>query len=86
VRIPLSWLRDFVELPERAEELRDVLDDLGLVVEGIEVVGEGLDHVIVARVEQIQPIAGADKIRLVTVDAGSGPVDVVCGAWNFDVG
>ena len=35
---------------------------------------------------EIAPIAGADRIRRVVVDAGDGPVEVVCGAWNFAVG
>jgi phenylalanyl-tRNA synthetase beta chain len=86
MRISLTWLREFVDLPESPEELRPVLDDLGLVVEGVEVVGEGLEDVVVARVDAIEAIKGADKIRLVTVDAGAGEVRVVCGAWNFDVG
>ncbi|HEV2428152.1 MAG TPA: phenylalanine--tRNA ligase subunit beta, partial [Acidimicrobiales bacterium] len=85
MRVPLSWLRDFIDLDESVDELRAVFDDLGLVVEGIEVVGEGLDDVVVARVLGIDAIPGADKIRLVHVDAGADPVDVVCGAWNFDV-
>ena len=34
----------------------------------------------------IDPIEGADRIRLVVVDDGRGPVEVVCGAWNFEVG
>ncbi|MFI5035211.1 MAG: phenylalanine--tRNA ligase subunit beta [Acidimicrobiales bacterium] len=86
MRIPLSWLREFVDLPESPAELRGVLDDLGLVVEATEDVGEGLADVVVSRVEQIAAIPGADKIRLVTVEAGGGPVEVVCGAWNFEVG
>ena len=86
MKISLNWLRDFVDLSETTDELRLVLDDLGLVVEGIEVVGEGLGDVVVARVDEIQAIEGADRIRLVVVDAGSGPVEVVCGAMNFEVG
>jgi phenylalanyl-tRNA synthetase beta chain len=86
VRIALSWLREFVELHESPEELRPVLDDLGLVVEGIEYVGEGLQDVIVARIDEIRAIKGADRIRLVVVDAGSGPVEIVCGATNFALG
>ncbi|HVB71170.1 MAG TPA: phenylalanine--tRNA ligase subunit beta [Acidimicrobiales bacterium] len=86
MRIPLSWLREYVDLPESAEELRPLLDELGLVVDAVETVGEGLDDVVVARVDEIRAIDGADKIRLVTVDAGAGPVEVVCGAWNFEVG
>ncbi|HEX7459262.1 MAG TPA: hypothetical protein VF279_01450, partial [Acidimicrobiales bacterium] len=62
------------------------LDDLGLVVEGIEQVGEGLGDVVVVRIEAVGPIEGADRIRRVLVTDGSGPVEVVCGAWNFGAG
>ncbi len=50
--------------------LASALDDLGLVVEGVERVGEGLEDVVVARVLEIGAIAGADRIRRVVVDAG----------------
>ena len=43
--------------------LGETFDDLGMVVEGIKVVGEGLDGVVVARVASIEAIKGADKIR-----------------------
>ena len=63
------------------------LDALGLVVEGVERVGEGLSDVVLARVLEIGAIAKADRIRRVVVDAGGlEPVEVVCGAWNFEVG
>ncbi len=86
MRISLNWLREFVDLPESAEELRETLDDLGLVVEGVEHVGEGLVDVVVARVDEIRSIDGADRVRLVVVDAGEGPLDIVCGASNFSLG
>ena len=72
MRAPLSWLRDFAPFPDDVGALRDALDDLGLVVEAIEQVGEGLGDVVVGRVLEISAIKGADKIRLVMVDAG-GP-------------
>ncbi len=85
--VPLSWLSDFAPFPDDAAGLASTLDDLGLVVEGVRRVGEGLGDVVVARVLEIDPIAGADKIRRVVVDAGQAdPVEVVCGAWNFAVG
>lgn len=86
MKIPLSWLRDYVDLDESIEELTSILDDLGLVVEGVEMVGEGLEDVIVARVDEIRAIDGADRVRLVIVDAGEGPLEIVCGAMNFAVG
>ncbi len=86
MRAPLSWLRDFAPFPDDIGLLRDALDDLGLVVEAIERVGEGLGDVVVSRVLEIRPIKGADKIRLVVVDAGADPLEIVCGAHNFAVG
>jgi phenylalanyl-tRNA synthetase beta chain len=86
VRVPLSWLREFVDLPESPDELRLILDDLGLVVEGIDLVGAGLEDIVVARIDEIRSIEGADRVRLVTVDAGDGPLEIVCGATNFKRG
>ena len=73
MRAPLSWLRDFAPIAGDPAELAAALDDLGLVVEGVERVGEGLDDVVVARVTEIAAIAGADRIRRVVVDAGGRP-------------
>ena len=87
MRVPLSWLLDFAPFGADAAALAATFDDLGMVVEGIERVGEGLDGVVVAGVVAIDAIPRADRIRLVTVDAGDGrPLPVVCGAWNFGVG
>jgi phenylalanyl-tRNA synthetase beta chain len=86
VRVPLSWLRDFAPFAWEPAALASTLDDLGLVVEEIEEVGEGLGDVVVVRVGEIAGIEGADKIRRVVVDDGNGPIEVVCGAWNFEVG
>jgi phenylalanyl-tRNA synthetase beta chain len=86
MRVPLSWLKDFAPFPDDVELLRASLDDLGLVVEGIEATGAGLDDVVVARIDDISSIEGADRIRKVIVDAGDGPVEIVCGATNFSLG
>ena len=87
MRAPLSWLRDFAPFPDDIGVLRDALDDLGLVVEAIEHVGEGLEDVVVGRVLEIRPIKGADKVRLTAVDGGGAePLEIVCGATNFEAG
>jgi phenylalanyl-tRNA synthetase beta chain len=86
VRVPLSWLREYAPVGDDVEALVQTLDDLGLVVEGTEQIGEGLGDVVVAEVVDIAPIEGADRIRRVVVDDGTGSVEVVCGAWNFAVG
>jgi phenylalanyl-tRNA synthetase beta chain len=88
VLAPLSWLRDFAPFPDDTVVLAAALDDLGLVVEGMERVGEGLERVVVSRVTEIAAIEGADKVRRIVVDAGGDgePLQIVCGAWNFEVG
>ena len=92
MRAPLSWLRELTPLSAEAGdrasvvELASELDALGLVVEETEWVGQGLGDVVVARVLEIAAIEGADRIRRVVVDRGAGETEVVCGAWNFEVG
>ena len=88
MRVPLSWLRELVPVELTVDDLVAVLNDLGLAVESVERVGEGFDGVVVAEVLEIGAIEGADKIRVVQVDAGdrTNPIQVVCGAWNFEVG
>jgi phenylalanyl-tRNA synthetase beta chain len=86
VLAPLSWLQDFAPFDGDVDELVETLNDLGLLVEGVERVGEGLDRVVVSRVLELEKIKGADRIRRVVVDAGGEPIQVVCGAFNFDVG
>jgi phenylalanyl-tRNA synthetase beta chain len=87
MRAPLSWLRDYAPLDAGVDELATKLSELGLVVEGVEHVGGGLDDVVVAEVLDIRAHPNADRIRLVDVDAGDGqPLQIACGAWNFAVG
>ena len=83
---PLSWLRDYASLEADVDVLAATLSERGLVVEGSERVGEGLDGLVVARVLAIRSHPNADKIRLVDVDAGGDQLQIVCGAWNFEVG
>jgi phenylalanyl-tRNA synthetase beta chain len=87
MRAPLSWLRDYAALDAEPDELATALSELGLVVEGVERIGAGLQDVVVAKVLDIRSHPDADRIRLVDVDAGNGtPLQIVCGAWNFAVG
>ncbi|HEY8080918.1 MAG TPA: hypothetical protein VIE15_02430, partial [Acidimicrobiales bacterium] len=86
MHVPVSWLAEYLDALPPLDELTATLDDLGLVVEGVERVGEGLEDVVVVRVEAIDAIEGADRIRLATVTDGSTTTTVVCGAWNYEVG
>ena len=71
MRVPLSWLRDFDPVAGDAASIAASLDDLGLVVEGIEYVWEGLGDIVVARIDEVGAIPGADRIRRVVVTDGN---------------
>jgi phenylalanyl-tRNA synthetase beta chain len=87
MRAPLSWIREFAPVEGEPAALAAALSSLGLVVEGVQLVGEGLDHVVVARVLGTAVHPRADRVQLVDVDPGDGsPVHVVCGAFNFGPG
>ncbi len=87
MKVLLSWLRDFAPIDLDPEELGLVLGDLGMAVEEMDVLGEGLDGIVVARVLDLRPHPDADKIQLVDVDAGDGDaLQICCGAFNMAVG
>ncbi len=87
MKVLLSWLRDFAPIDGDPVALGEQLSDLGLAVESLERLGEGLDGVVVARVLATRPHPNADKIQLVDVDAGEGePLQIACGAFNMAVG
>jgi phenylalanyl-tRNA synthetase beta chain len=86
VRAPLSWLRDFAPIEGSAADLADVLNRIGLIVEGISEPGQEVGGVVTVRVEAMEKHPDADRLVLVDIDTGSGSARVVCGASNFAPG
>ncbi|MGI8616194.1 MAG: phenylalanine--tRNA ligase subunit beta [Actinomycetota bacterium] len=86
MRVPVSWLRDFVPIEMDVEALADRIDARGIKVEGIERPWAGLEGVMVARVLEVRDHPNSDKLCLATVDAGEGPVQVVVGIRNMSTG
>jgi phenylalanyl-tRNA synthetase beta chain len=86
VKAPLSWLRDFTPIEATAADLADVLNRIGLIVEGISEPGREVGGVVTVRVETVEKHPDADRLVIVDVDTGSGSARVVCGASNFAPG
>jgi phenylalanyl-tRNA synthetase beta chain len=87
MKVLLSWLQDFAPIEGDPLEIGQHLSDLGMAVEQLEALGEGLDGIVVARVLATRAHPNADKIQLVDVDAGDGEaLQVVCGAFNMRLG
>jgi len=95
MRVPLSWLREYVDLPatETGRDVQAKLISAGLEVESVEHLGADLKGpLVVGQVLTIEELEGFKKpIRFCTVDVGQAngtgePQEIVCGARNFAVG
>jgi phenylalanyl-tRNA synthetase beta chain len=86
MNVTYNWLKEFVDFDLTPEQLADLLTMLGLEVEGMEKLGEGMDDVVVAVVEEKRQHPNADKLSLCRVNNGTEVLDVVCGAQNFKQG
>ncbi|MBN1689455.1 MAG: phenylalanine--tRNA ligase subunit beta [Dehalococcoidia bacterium] len=85
MKVPLKWLKDYVDIDIPVDELARKLTLAGLEVSDIQVIGGGWDKVIVGRILAVEPHPNADRLRLATVDLGNRQITVVCGAPNLVV-
>lgn len=86
MKFTLSWLRDHLDTNASVQEIADKLTALGLEVEGIDNPAEKLAPFVVAEVLSAERHPQADKLQVLQVDAGNGPMQVVCGAPNARAG
>src|SRR5437868_665978 len=89
MRVPLSWLRELVDLPAAtAHEVAEKLTAAGLKLEAVTSYGDDIKNVVVGEVLSIEELTGFKKpIRHCQVEVGEArPREIVCGATNFAVG
>jgi len=86
MKVSLKWLRDYVPIKYSASEIAHKLTMAGLEVEELQVIGGDWEKVSVGEIMAVNPHPNADRLRLATVNIGSGQVTVVCGAPNLVVG
>ena len=86
MKLPISWLHDWIEASATPEQVADALTRRGFYVEGIETHGHAYPGVVVARVLEVERHPKADRLSLCRVDAGAEPLQVVCGAPNVRPG
>ena len=86
MKIPLSWLREYVDIDLSPEELAHRLTMAGTEVGSIDVVGGSWDNVFVGYVTSVDPHPNADRLRLATVSLDGEEMTVVCGAPNIAAG
>ncbi len=87
MKFSLSWLKDHLDTEASVEQIAATLNAIGLEVEGVDDPSTRLAGFRVAKVLTAERHPQADKLQVLTVDAGDGkPLQVVCGAPNARAG
>ena len=86
MKFTLSWLLDHLDTSASLAEIVDTLTRVGLEVESVDDPSRKYDGFVVASVIEAKPHPNADRLKVCIVEAGGGPVQVVCGAPNARTG
>src|SRR3954468_6527700 len=90
MRVPLSWLRDYVDVDRQPEPRAERLTLLGMEVKAIERWGDDWRNVVVGELLSVEKHPNADRLSLTSVRVeanGAGePLAIVCGATNINAG
>jgi phenylalanyl-tRNA synthetase beta chain len=87
MKLPLSWLKEYVEVDISAKELAEKLLGCGFEVEEIIYKGKDIENVVVGKILSMEKHPDADRLSVCQVDVGEGaPLQVVTGASNVSDG
>ncbi|MFY7810695.1 MAG: phenylalanine--tRNA ligase subunit beta [Flavobacterium sp.] len=90
MKISFNWLKQLIKTDKNAEEIAEILTDLGLEVEHIydyQSIKGGLKGVVIGEVIQCEKHPDADKLKVTLVHIGQeNPLQIVCGASNVAIG
>src|SRR5262245_48086795 len=87
MKFSFEWLREHLETDASAEAIAEKLTAIGLEVEEVTNPAEALAPFVVAKVLTAEKHPQADKLQVLTVEAGTGEkIQVVCGAPNAHAG
>lgn len=87
MKLPISWLREYVDIDCSIEELEAKLFSCGFEVEEVIKVGEKIDKIVTCKIVEIEKHPNADKLSVCKVDAGKyGVLQIITAAKNVFVG
>ena len=89
MKVPFSWLKDYVDIDVSAEELAEKLFSCGFEVEELLYLGEKIDRVVVGEIKALTPHPDSDHMQICVVDCGEEygrELQIVTGAPNVYVG
>jgi phenylalanyl-tRNA synthetase beta chain len=86
MKVPLSWLRELVQVEVPLAELRQRLTMAGLEVEDVHTVGSDWRDVAIGRIVELEAHPRRDALKVARIDLGGRAATVVTGAPNLEVG
>src|SRR6266508_5599310 len=87
MKFSVNWLREFVDLPEKPDEIAELLTRAGIEIKKIEMRGANVENVVVSQITASSRHPNADRLTVCEVEDGSGAKhQIVCGATNYKVG
>jgi len=87
MKILKSWLNDWIDIETiSTDDISEALESLGFEIESRTDKNPNYKNITVGKVLEIYEHPNADKVRVTKVDVGSKIYEIVCGAWNFEVG
>ncbi|WP_066640334.1 phenylalanine--tRNA ligase subunit beta [Desulfolucanica intricata] len=84
--VSYKWLKEYVDIPISPQELADRLTLVGVAVEKVHNLSEGIEDVYIGKILKIEQHPNADKLVICTVTTGGEPVRIVTGATNVREG
>ena len=86
MKVPLSWLRELVDVDASADELAVKLSNTSAAVDSIERYADGVKGVVVGRVLDVEDVPESDKLVISHIDIGDEKLTILAGAKNFSQG
>jgi phenylalanyl-tRNA synthetase beta chain len=86
MKIPMSWLRDIIDIPDDTLTFARKATDAGVKVEGITTSGGEITRVVVGQIKSLERHPDADKLWVTQTDVGTEILQIVTGADNLRVG
>ncbi|MEO6913213.1 MAG: phenylalanine--tRNA ligase beta subunit-related protein, partial [Candidatus Baltobacteraceae bacterium] len=85
MKVPLGWLREYVDLPKDSQAIADTLAQLGFPVDGIER-RPTLSGIVVGKITKLEKHPNADRLQIGTIDVGGPTLQIATAATNVAVG
>ena len=87
MKVPMKWLKEYVDINMPAEEYASKMVMTGTAVEGVEKTGAQFDKVVVGYVVSCVDHPNSDHLHICMVDVGEAePIQIICGAPNVRAG